>query len=236
MKRIVFTLALAINCPLPAHAEIAGLEKQKQNLKEQKQEMKDQARFHRMVDEAAAVYSAIAKGAHGEVPASVLKNARCVAVLPNVKTGALVLGGTKGEGLASCVDIKDSWSQPAPISLAQGSVGLQAGAKSTDLVLFFQTKEAVRALKQGNFVLGTDISAVAGNYDSNVDTSTAGVVVYARTQGLFAGASINGGQIGNDAADLENYYGKQVAYTDLLEGRELPDSSGYTAKLTNLLP
>jgi lipid-binding SYLF domain-containing protein len=149
-------------------------------------------------------------------------------------TGALFIGGTHGEGLASCRDSNDAWSQPAAISLNQGSIGLQAGAKSADLVLFFQDKGAVQALKRGNFALGTDVSAVAGNYDSSVDTSRAGVVVYTRTEGVFAGASVNGSKIGNDQKDLAGYYGKDVDYTALLEGRESPDSSGYTKKLTKL--
>lgn len=236
MKRIVLTLAVALSCPFIAQAETVGMQKQKQTLKKQKEEIKDQARLHRMIDEAAVVYSAVAKGPHGEVPMNVLKNARCVAILPNVLTGALVIGGTKGEGLASCVDVNNAWSQPAPISLTQGSIGLQAGAKSTDLVLFFQSKEAVNALKRGNFKLGTDISAVAGNFDSKVDTASAGVVVYTRTEGLFAGASINGSAVSNDADDLASYYGQKVSYTDLLEGRAMPDSSGYSTKLTKLLP
>ena len=236
MKKTLLLLAFAFTCPLVGQAETVGIQNEIKTLKKQKEEIKDQARFHKMIDSACEVYSAIAKGPQGEVPASVLKNARCVAILPNVITGALLVGGTMGEGVASCLDKNGKWSQPAPISLKQGSLGLQAGGKSTDLVLFFQNQGAVDNLKRGNFQVGTDISAVAGNYDSKVDTSTAGIVVFNRTEGLFAGTSINGSTIGNDAKDLDSYYGKQVSYTNLLEGREMPDSSGYTEKLTKLLP
>ena len=190
-KKIALIVALAICCPLLGHAEDRLAQNQDTAARARMGEIKDQPRFHRMVDEASEVYGAIAKGPHGEVPASVLKNARCIAVLPNVITGALVVGGTHGEGLASCKDSDNRWSQPAPISLNQGSIGLQAGAKSADLVLYFQNNDAVQALKRGNFALGADISAVAGNFDSSVDTSKAGVVVYTRTEGLFAGASVN---------------------------------------------
>jgi SH3 domain-containing YSC84-like protein 1 len=236
MRKIAFTFAIAMAIPLLVQADGLGMQKQKQKINLQKEEISDQARFHRIIDQSAVVYKGIAKGPHGEVPPSVLNNARCVVVLPNVMTGALVIGGAKGQGLASCVDNNRVWSQPAPISLAQGSIGLQVGAKSTDLVLFFQTDAAVAALKRGNFELGSDISAVAGNFDNEVDTSTAGVVVFTRTEGLFAGASINGSKISSDVAELSSFYGKTVSYNDLLEGRELPDSSGYTIKFTNLLP
>ena len=234
---IIFTVALS--CPLVSFAQSPIALKQEETARARlgEQAQKDQVRFRRMIDVTAEVYEGIAKGAHGEVPATVLKNARCIAVLPNVITGAFVVGGTHGEGLASCkIENGTQWSQPAPITLNQGSIGLQAGAKSADLVLFFQSKDAVQALKRGNFSLGADVSAVAGNYDSNVDTSNAGVLVYTRTEGLFAGASVNGSNVGSDQDDLERFYGKKIEYRDILESRETPDSSGYTTKLTKLFP
>ena len=151
-------------------------------------------------------------------------------------TGALVVGGSHGEGLATCKDSVGAWSQPASISLSQGSIGLQAGAKSTDLVLFFQNQDAVSALKRGSFALGTEVSAVAGKYDTSLDASTAGVVVYSRTEGVYAGAAINESKIGKDLEEQGKLYGKSVDYVAILEGKEFPDSSGYSRKLLSELP
>ena len=195
--------------------------------------MKDQLRFEKLVDKAVKVYSSIGTGKHDEVPTMILKNARCIAILPDVKTGALVVGGTHGEGLASCKTSDNTWSQLAPISINQGSIGLQAGAKSADLVLYFQNKKAERALKKGNLKLGTDVSVVAGKFDSTSDTSSESVVAYTHSKGLFAGASINGSRIGRDQSEILRYYGKNVGYADLLES---PQSSGYATKLTKLFP
>lgn len=235
-RKLALALAIMISAPLAVSAEDIRAQNQDIPTRARMGEVKDQNPFHKLVDEAIDVYSSLTKGKHGEVPSSVLKSARCIAVLPSVVTGALVVGGTHGEGLASCKGSSNSWSQPASISLNQGSIGLQAGAKSADLVMYFQSDEAVKALKSGTFVLGTEVSAVAGNFDSKFDNSNAGVVVYTRTEGLFAGASVNGSKIGIDQDELESFYGKKVDYTALLEGRESPDSSGYTAKLTKLFP
>lgn len=229
---LVFALVLCF--PIIGHAD--ELDTQSRTEHARMADIKNETRFHNLVDESAMVYRAITEGSHGKIPASVLENARCIAVLPNVITGALLIGGTHGEGLASCKGSNGVWNQPAAISLNQGSIGLQAGAKSTDLVLFLQSDKAVQALKRGNFELGTEVSAVAGNFDGSIDTSRAGVVVYTRTEGVFAGASVNGGKIGNNPKDLTSYYGKKVDYTALLEGRETPDTSGYTQKLTKLFP
>ena len=237
MKRIIaLSFAFVISCPLLARAEDVQAKNETQESRARMAEVKDRADFTKLVDQSAEVYGAIAKGPQGEVPSSILKNARCIAVLPNVVTGALVVGGTHGSGLATCRDSNNGWSQPAAISLSQGSIGVQAGAKSTDLVLFFQNDNAVKALKRGNITLGTDASAVAGNFDKAVDFSNAGVVVFSRTEGLFAGASVNGSRIGKNQDDSASYYGKNVDFTALLEGRQSPDSSGYTQKLTKLLP
>lgn len=199
-------------------------------------ETKDQTRFRMLVKDSAEAYMSIAKGSHGEVPKSVLNNALCIGVLPSVMTGAFVVGGTHGEGLVSCKKADNSWSQPATISINQGSIGLQAGAKSADVVMYFQTQQAVKALKSGNFAFSADVSAVAGTYDSQVDVSNAGVLVYTASEGLFVGASVNGSKIGKEQDMLERYYGVKIDYTKLLDGQMEPDSKGYTQNLTKLFP
>jgi lipid-binding SYLF domain-containing protein len=231
LSKIGILVAIAMISPMVSFAEDTD-----QPMRARMGQSTESADFHKMVDRASEVYSALVKGPHGEVPPSVMKAARCIAVIPNVITGALLVGGAHGKGLASCKDNDNDWSQPAPISLSQGSLGLQAGAKSTDLVLFFQSQEAVTALKRGKFALGTDVSVAAGRFDRNLDTTPAGVLAYSRTEGAFAGISINGSTIGKADDELASYYGKQVNYASLLEGQESPDRSEYTEKLTKLFP
>lgn len=194
------------------------------------------ADFQKLIDRSAEVYRAVAKGPQGQVPASVTQAARCVAVLPNVVAGALVVGGAHGEGLATCKTSDGAWSAPAVISLDQGSIGLQAGAKSTDLVLFFLSDESTRALKKGSFELGTEVGVVAGKYDTSLDLGRAGVVAYSRTEGVFAGASITGSRVGKDQSEISRAYGRPADFTAILEGREAPPTNLNTKKLTELMP
>jgi len=191
--------------------------------------------YAKMIDAATRVYQETVKG-EKQVPRKVLSAARCIAVIPDVLTGALVIGGTHGNGLASCKTSRGTWSEPVAISLTEGSIGVQAGAKSTDLVLFFQNDRAERALKQGKLLLGADASAAAGEYDAAYDWSSAGIVAYSRTDGVFAGASIGGSQIGKDSDRMATYFGKSADYLGTLEGRLTPDSSNYAVKLTKLFP
>lgn len=192
--------------------------------------------FRSIIEDSATAYSAIVKGQQGEVPANVLQNARCIAVFPGLVTGAFVVGGTYGDGLASCKTSAGRWSHPAAITLRKGSVGLQAGAKSADVVLFFQTEKAEQALKRGDFTLGTDISAVAGQFDGEFKPTDAAVVAYSHSSGLFAGVSINGSTIGKNQSELTEYYGREIDYTRLLDGGEISDKEQYAQKLTDLFP
>jgi lipid-binding SYLF domain-containing protein len=236
-SNLLLSLAfLSISTSSLVHADDVDHRREEASLRARLGEIKDINHFHRIVDESTEAYRSIVKGPHGEVPASILRDTRCIAVLPGVISGAVLVGGGHGSGLASCKNSDNSWSQPAPVSYNQGSVGFQAGAKSADLVMFFQSRAAVAALKRGDVSMGSEVSAVAGSYDAGTNTAGAGVVVYSRSEGLFAGVSLNGGTLRKDQQDIASYYGKQVDYTELLESRVGPDTSGYTTKLTKLFP
>jgi len=234
---LIFTIALLL--PLVAQADRQSAMNNDATTRARladSQQHQQHSPFEIVVDDSIALYKKVVKGPQGEVPASVLDNARCIAILPGVVTGAFVVGGTHGDGLASCKDNDNEWSHPAAITLSKGSIGLQAGVKSADLVLFFQTEKAEQALKRGDLTLGGDISAVAGSFDREVNTSDAGVVVYTHSRGLFAGASVEGSKIGKNQDDLEEYYGQKVDYQRVLEGSELSDSPRYAQNLVDLFP
>jgi lipid-binding SYLF domain-containing protein len=232
-SKLLLILAVAVCNPLAAKSEELSMN---DGVRGRMKDVATDSHLRKMIDVSTEVYRTIAKGPHGEVPQSVKSKARCIAVMPNVITGALVIGGAHGEGIASCRMPDNTWSHPAAISLNQGSIGLQAGAKSTDLVMFFQTQKAESALKRGEFTLGTDLSAVAGKYDASIDSNNAEVIVYSRTNGVFAGVSVSGSKIGKDQEELTQYYGKDSNYLAILEGKETPDSNRYSSKLISLFP
>jgi lipid-binding SYLF domain-containing protein len=132
-------------------------------------------------------------------------------------TGAIVIGGTHGTGVATCKE-NGNWSAPAFVKMNSLSFGAQLGGKSSDVVLFILNTKAKTALKRGRLSLGADASVVAGTFDKSFDTSTHGAVAYNRAEGAFAGASLSGGTLASDDEDTEAFYGKEVDYISLLEG------------------
>jgi lipid-binding SYLF domain-containing protein len=119
------------------------------------------------------------------------------------------------------------------LNLTGGSIGLQAGYKSADMVLFITGDKAQQALQRGEFKLGGDMSAVAGSFDRTFEPKQAEVVVYRRTEGLFAGASIEGVSITRDEDDESAFYGaKKPSLTASIP----PDLEQRVNELREVLP
>lgn len=186
-----------------------------------------------LVRESEEVYKSFVQGTDKKVPQEVLDKARCVAVFPGVVTAAAVIGATHGDGVASCRQA-GKWTQPAFVDMTGGSLGAQIGSKSSDIVVFLMDEKAERELKDGEFDLGADVGVVAGTFDSSVATNTSGAIAYSRTAGAFAGASITGVNIAKDDKAAKEYYGKEIEYSALLDGKADVGSAGES--FVKLLP
>src|SRR6187431_3075784 len=78
--------------------------------------------------EATAVMSEIMAAPDKGIPEDMLANAHCIVIVPNLKTGAFVLGGKYGKGYISCRKKgAGGWSAPGTVRIEGGSVGFQIG-------------------------------------------------------------------------------------------------------------
>ena len=157
-----------------------------------------------------------------DMPADMLRNAYAVAVLPSVIKAGLLVGGRHGQGLLS-VKHKDGWSDPAFISLTGGSLGLQAGVSSTDVLLIFRSEEGVKSLIYGKFLLGTNIAVAAGPVGRNAQAGTdaqlkAEVYAWSRSRGLFAGLSLQGASLKINHEANRDVYGRDISAATILHG------------------
>lgn len=139
------------------------------------------------------------------IPEALIKDAKAVAVFPNVLKAAFGIGGSGGNGIITR-RVGNGWSAPAAFNLASGSVGFQIGASSTDYVLLFMTDDSLKSLLEDRFEIGGEASAAAGPVGRTAKASTdvqlkAAILSYSRSKGLFAGISLSGAAIypDNDA-------------------------------------
>ena len=160
-----------------------------------------------------------------DVPDDYWTRARCVAVIPDLKKAAFVVGGEYGRGVLSC-RAGDQWSAPVFIQLAKGSWGFQAGVEQVDLVLLVMNDRGVQKLLDNKVTLGADASAAAGPIGRRgaVGTDaamTAEILSYSRSRGLFAGIDLSGGVLRPDRDSNTDVYGRGAEPRTILASREI---------------
>ena len=121
------------------------------------------------------------------------------------------------------------WSGPSAIGAGGIGFGFQVGAQVSELIIVLNTPEAVDAFsKGGNVTLGGALSLAAGPMGRDPEGSMAvGAVIYtySRSQGFFAGVSLEGTVVDTrDEANAE-YYGKPVQAREILSG-SIPPPAG----------
>ena len=117
------------------------------------------------------------------------------AIFPTVGEGAFVVGGAGGKG-----QVFVHGQQVGEATLAQVSVGFQAGGQAYSEIIFFADKRSADEFESGNFEFGADAKVVA---------ITAGADVSAATNG--SGAGVSGGE--KDARTIGHYYKGMAVFT-----------------------
>jgi lipid-binding SYLF domain-containing protein len=169
-------------------------------------------REERRVADAADVLDQLLRIPERSIPPALLSGAYAVAVIPNVVKVGFVVGARRGRGILVVRQDNNSWSNPAFITMTGGSVGWQAGAQSTDVILVFRTRKGVERIANGKFTLGADASVAAGPVGRHTSVATdirfqAEVVSYSRSRGLFAGVAFEGAGITMDRKSNTAFYG-----------------------------
>jgi lipid-binding SYLF domain-containing protein len=140
------------------------------------------------------------------IPPALMADAQGVAIIPRVIKAGLVVAGSGGHGVVLARDKDGKWGQPVFINFAGGSVGVQAGVESTDVVLVFRDRKSLDRLLEGKgkLTLGADAAVAAGPVGRQAMAGTdakleAEIVSYSRSRGLFAGVALDGAVLRPDA-------------------------------------
>lgn len=145
------------------------------------------------------------------LPRAMLAHAQGLVIVPSMVKVGLVAGVRHGKGIAVIRDDNGVWRPPTFVTMTGGSVGLQGGIQSTDVILVFNTRGSVANLLQGKFTVGIDAAAAAGPVGRQASAATdarlqAEIYSYSRSRGLFAGAAVDGSVLQTDMAASQQYY------------------------------
>ncbi len=196
-----------------------------------------------IVTGAAKTLEDMAADPNSGIPQSLLKASEGVVLVPNLINASFVFGVKIGRGVFMVKDSKGRWGNPVHVFISGGTVGLQAGGQSTELVMVFRTKESVNRLLagKGKITLGVDAGVAAGPSGKNVGAETdlemrAEILTYAKSRGLFAGASLGGTGITVDRNKNAIYYDNFAVTTfQIVEGDSVsvpPEAARLKAILT----
>jgi lipid-binding SYLF domain-containing protein len=167
------------------------------------------------VDTCEAILREFMSSPATAIPPGIWQQARGVMILNQFKAG-FILGVKGGYGVIMVKKPGGHWSLPVLIDASEASLGLQIGAKSVETVCIITDDATPRLLFTSQYNIGVDAKAVAGpksaEYENDARTTfIAPVLVYSRSVGLFAGATVKAGHVKRD--DAANFILYSTAYT-----------------------
>jgi lipid-binding SYLF domain-containing protein len=186
----------------------------------------NESEIEKRVQLSARVLDSIMGVKDKAIPDKIMKDAKCVAVIPHTFRIALGFGGEHGKGVATC-RTGHGWSGPAPIDITGGSWGLQIGGESVDLVLVVMNQQGMDNLLNDKFRIGATASGAAGPIGRDVSAQTsykfnADVLTYSRAKGAFAGIDLSGAVINQDKDETRVLYGHMHPFNQILNGSVAP--------------
>jgi SH3 domain-containing YSC84-like protein 1 len=139
------------------------------------------------------------------------------------------VSGRIGEGVLIARLPGGGWSGPSAIGTGGAGFGFQVGGQVTEFVIILNTRAAVEAFARGgNVEVGGALSVAAGPVGRAAEAGIlplAAVYTYSRSQGLFAGASLEGTILVAQSNKNARYYGGPVTPEQILSGGVAPPQS-----------
>ena len=181
------------------------------------------------------------------IPDSIWSKAECVVVIPDLKKAGFIVGGEAGSGVMACRN-GNHWGAPIFMKMTKGSVGLQAGISSTDLVIVVMNRDGADKLLGNKVTLGADASVAAGPVGRTASAATDGqmtaqMLAYSRSKGVFAGINLSGGSLRPDDSANAKMYGSEhsaraiamgtVPVRLTVEGRAFANALGRDVRATS---
>ena len=158
-----------------------------------------------------------------------LKYAKGVLIIPSFFKAAFWIGGSGGRGILMVRNPKtNQWSGPLFYSIGGGSLGLQFGVSSSEVIMIVMTQPGLEALYATNFKLGGNVSVAAGPVGIGAEGATApnlsaDFVSFARSKGAFIGIALDGAVIAVSNEYNQAYYGERIRPVDVISQKVVND-------------
>lgn len=183
--------------------------------------------YQSMIDRATAALEDMRHdnqfGSSGEL----IGRARAVMVVPQLVKGGFIFGAEGGNSILMARTRGGGWSDPAFYGMGGGSLGLQIGIETAEVVMFVMTDRALKAWMRNEVKFGAEAGLTVLVVGTTAEAATAGgqadVIAWARTKGAYAGISFKGSVIKQDKKANARVYGRPISAQEIvLDGRGRP--------------
>jgi lipid-binding SYLF domain-containing protein len=147
-----------------------------------------------------------------------LRDAKAVLIAPDVRKAGFVVGGSGGRGVLLARDPATGHSSgPAFYTLANASLGFQAGIEKSEVVMLVMTDKGLNSLLSSQLKFGADASIAAGPVGAGAEKSiTTDVVAFSRSKGIYGGVNLDGTAVTVNQEWNNRYYHTTVTPPDIL--------------------
>lgn len=150
---------------------------------------------------------------------SLLRRAKGVMVIPSYYKAGFIIGGSFGDGVLLRRGADGGFGDPAFYRMTSGSIGLQAGMQSAEIMFLILTDKGMQAMLDDEFKMGANVGISIGSVGAGAEAATTtnvgnDIVAYSRNAGLFAGGSFEGSVISPRKDWNSAVYGIDMAGTD----------------------
>jgi SH3 domain-containing YSC84-like protein 1 len=141
-----------------------------------------------------------------------MPRAKAVLIIPELVQGGFIVGAAGGRGVFVVRRAANNWTYPAFFDMGSGSLGFQIGGKVSEIVLMVMTEKGLHAILDSKFKFGAEagvtmVAVGAGFEGGSTTAGGADIIAFAASNGLFAGASVEGSYLDADNEWNAAYYG-----------------------------
>lgn len=153
-----------------------------------------------------------------------IKRAKAVAILMDVRKNGVIVSKSSGKGVFSMKADNGEWSNPIMLRYKGYGLGPQLGFAAGDVIVLFNTSESFNGLFNDKDYISANVAAAIGSAGAksgsatDVPELTAWAVAPGKINGAYVGASIDVGRISIDRQATYDLYGRMYTYEDILNG------------------
>ena len=170
------------------------------------------ARRQSLVDQCLDTCRKVLSGREYPDVLKLMPKARGVLIIPELVQGGFIIGAAGGRGTLLTKTGPGDWSYPGFYGMGSGSLGFQIGGKVSEIVFIILTEKGLNALLNSKFKFGAEAGVTMVAVGTGIEGATtvaggADIAAYSNSNGLFAGASIEGSYLDADNDWNAIYYG-----------------------------